>query len=55
MGTVMHEFSSEEEMLAIIAETGLGTETTATVSRLRERPAEAQQQHTVRFIAILHR
>jgi hypothetical protein len=53
-GTVMHEFADDEEMLALIAQTGLKIESKATVAKLRERPAEAQQQYTVRFVAVLH-
>jgi hypothetical protein len=53
LGVVMHKFSGEEELRALIARAGLTVESTATVAKLRERPAEAKQEYTVRFIAIL--
>jgi hypothetical protein len=52
--TVMHFYSSEEELRTVFAGAGLEVESAATVAKLRERPAHAEKQYTVRFIAILH-
>jgi hypothetical protein len=54
-GTVMHEFASEEEVLALLAEAGLTVKSSAKITRMRERPAGAEPTPTYRFFAAVHR